>query len=78
MRSFSKKELARYNGKKGTPVYIAYKGKVYDASNSYQWKTGRHQVVHYAGEDLTGALRQAPHGADMLDRLPMVGTLNDD
>lgn len=78
MKSFSKKELARYNGKKGAPAYIAYKGKVYDASNSFQWKAGRHQVVHNAGEDLTDALQQAPHGADMLERLPMVGTLHDD
>jgi len=78
MKSFSKEELARYNGKNGAPAYIAYKGKVYDASNSFQWKNGRHQVVHNAGEDLTDALEQAPHGADMLERLPTVGTLHDD
>jgi len=39
---------------------------------------GRHQVAHNAGEDLTDALEQAPHGADMLERLPMVGTLHED
>lgn len=78
MKSFSKEELARYNGKNGAPGYIAYKGKVYDASNSFQWKNGRHQVVHNAGDDLTDALEQAPHGADMLERLPMVGTLHED
>ena len=78
MKSFSKEELARYNGRDGAPAYIAYKGKVYDASNSFQWKNGRHQVLHDAGEDLTDALEQAPHGADMLEGLPMVGTLHDD
>lgn len=78
MKRFSKEELARYNGKNGAPAYIAYKGKVYDASNSFQWKNGRHQVVHNAGEDLTDALEQAPHGADMIERLPMVGNLHDD
>jgi predicted heme/steroid binding protein len=78
MKIFSKEELARYNGKNGAPAYIAYKGKVYDASNSFQWRSGRHQVLHNAGEDLTDALEQAPHGADMLERLPMVGTLHDD
>lgn len=78
MKKFSRAKLARYNGKNGAPAYIAYKGKVYDASDSFQWKDGRHQVVHNAGEDLTDALEQAPHDADMLERLPMVGTLHDD
>lgn len=78
MRKFSRAKLARYNGKNGAPAYIAYKGKVYDASDSFQWKDGRHQVIHNAGKDLTDALEQAPHGVDMLERLPMVGTLHDD
>jgi len=78
MKRFSKEELARYNGKNGAPAYIAYKGKVYDVSNSFQWRSGRHQVLHNAGEDLTDALEQAPHGTDMLERLPIVGTLHED
>jgi len=78
MKRFSKEELARYNGKNGAPAYVAYKGKVYDVSASFIWRNGRHQVLHNAGEDLTDALEQAPHGADMLERLPMVGTLHDD
>jgi predicted heme/steroid binding protein len=77
MKSFSRAELARYNGKSGAPVYVAYKGKVYDASNSFQWKNGRHQVVHNAGEDLTDALEQAPHGVEMLERLPEIGILRE-
>ena len=78
MKRFSREELARYNGKDGAPAYIAYKGKVYDVSASFLWQNGRHQVVHNAGEDLTDALEQAPHGADMLERLPVVGTLRED
>jgi predicted heme/steroid binding protein len=78
MKGFSKEELARYNGKNGAPAYIAYKGKVYDASDSFQWKNGRHQVVHNAGRDLTDSLKQAPHGAEMLERLPLIGRLRED
>jgi len=78
MKSFSRAELARYNGKNGVPAYIAYKGKVYDASNSFQWENGRHQVVHNAGEDLTEGLEQAPHGVEMLERLPVIGILRED
>ena len=78
MKRFSKEELARYNGKNGAPAYIAYKGKVYDLSASFIWRNGRHQVVHNAGEDLTDSLEQAPHGVEMLDRLPVIGILRED
>ena len=78
MKRFSKEELARYNGKNGAPAYIAYKGKVYDVSASFIWRNGRHQVVHNAGEDLTDGLEQAPHGVEMLERLPVIGILRED
>jgi predicted heme/steroid binding protein len=78
MKRFNKEELARYNGKDGAPAYIACKGKVYDVSGSFLWQNGRHQVVHNAGEDLTGSLEQAPHGVEMLERLPVVGILRED
>ena len=78
MKMFSKEELARYNGKNGAPAYIAYKGKVYDLSASFIWRNGRHQVLHNAGEDLTDSLEQAPHGVEMLERFPVIGTLHED
>lgn len=78
MKSFSKEELARYNGKNGAPAYIAYKGKVYDVSASFQWRSGRHQVLHNAGEDLTDSLEHAPHGVELLERFPVIGILRED
>src|SRR5262245_49489148 len=33
-RVFTERELLQYNGEKGRPVYIAYKGLVYDVSRS--------------------------------------------
>jgi predicted heme/steroid binding protein len=75
MRKISSRELARCNGRNGLPVYIAYNGKVYDVSESFLWKEGRHQVLHDAGQDLTEALSQAPHGAEILDRFLLVGEL---
>jgi len=74
MRVFTKEELRKYDGSGGI-AYIEYAGKVYDVSHSFHWKKGIHQVTHYAGCDLTDALRQAPHGADMLERFPIVGEL---
>jgi predicted heme/steroid binding protein len=75
MRTFTVKDLEKYDGKNGKPAYIAYKGKVYDLTNSFLWKDGRHQVLHNAGTDLTTAMEQAPHSEDMLERFPVVGIL---
>jgi predicted heme/steroid binding protein len=74
MRAFTKEELKKYDGKGGI-AYVAYDGKVYDVSQSFQWQKGVHQVIHHAGCDLTNALKQAPHGADMLEKFPIVGEL---
>lgn len=68
-------DLARFDGLAGAPAYIAFRGTVYDATHSFQWQAGRHQVVHRAGRDLTSDLGPAPHGADLLARLPAVGIL---
>jgi predicted heme/steroid binding protein len=75
MRVFTAEELARYDGKDGTPAYIAYKGIVYDVSASFLWRRGRHWVVIQAGADLTDHLAAAPHGTDVLDRIPAIGVL---
>ena len=77
MRTFTREQLRSYRGQDGAPVYFAYKGKVYDASASWQWRGGKHQVVHEAGQDLTASLADAPHGEDLLARLPVIGVLVD-
>jgi predicted heme/steroid binding protein len=76
VRTFTKDELACCNGKDGAPAYIAYRGKVYDVSASFLWMGGRHQVLHVAGFDLTEALESAPHGEDLLGRVPVIGDLS--
>ena len=75
MKEFSPQELAEYNGKDGKPTYIAYKGIVYDISESRLWKLGLHMKRHRAGEDLSSDMNAAPHEADVLERFPKVGTL---
>ena len=77
-RKFTAQELAQNHGRNGAPAFVGYKGKVYDVSNSFLWQNGRHQVLHDAGLDLTGSLDEAPHGADLLEKYPVVGTLSDD
>jgi predicted heme/steroid binding protein len=78
LHRLTREELARCNGGDGAPAYIAYEGTVYDITHSFLWQKGRHQVLHRAGEDLTGSLDQAPHGPDLLHRVPVVGILVED
>ena len=40
----SLEELARNDGKEERPVYIAYKGAIYDVSRSKLWKTAIHMI----------------------------------
>ena len=74
LKEFTLEELANYNGNNGT-IYVAYQGKVYDvSSDSYLWKNGNHEGCT-AGKAVTGELEKTPHGAEILDKYPVVGTL---
>ena len=75
MQEFDIAELEKYDGKEGRPIYIAYKGKVYDVSDSKLWRNGLHMKRHLAGSDLTVDIQGAPHEPDVLERYPQVGTL---
>jgi len=68
-------ELSENNGQNGKPAYIAYQGKVYDASESSFWIEGEHLGMHQAGKDLTEELEMAPHREEMLKRIKFVGDL---
>ncbi len=75
MNTFDSESLARNDGKEGRPVFVAHKGRVVDVSASTLWKTGTHMNRHPAGRDLTADIEAAPHGPEVLDRYPQVGTL---
>jgi predicted heme/steroid binding protein/uncharacterized membrane protein len=75
MQEFDIAELENYDGNNGRPVYVAYKGKVYDVSSSKLWRNGLHMKRHHAGQDMTTDIQGAPHEPDVLERYPQVGTL---
>jgi predicted heme/steroid binding protein/CheY-like chemotaxis protein/uncharacterized membrane protein len=72
---FTVAELASFDGKEGRAAYVAFEGKVYDATASGRWKDGTHGLKHQAGKDLTEVFLQAPHGEEVFNRLPIVGAL---
>jgi len=74
-KKFTLEELKQYDGRNGRPAYIAYKGKVYNVTESILWISGDHQGQHEAGKDITDEMKFAPHGEEMLDRVKLVGVL---
>ncbi len=74
-RVFTPEELAGFNGENGRPIYIAFKGVVYDVTGSKLWRGGKHMNRHKAAMDLTAEFAGAPHKADVLERCPRVGVL---
>jgi predicted heme/steroid binding protein/uncharacterized membrane protein len=68
-------ELRYFDGKDGKKTYFAYKGIIYDVTDSPLWKDGRHMERLDAGLDLTDFLSQAPHGEEVFETLPVVGSL---
>jgi predicted heme/steroid binding protein len=72
-----KEDLKTHNGKEGKPVYLSYKNRIYDVSESRHWKGGVHMARHNAGEDLTDFLALAPHGEEVLSRFKEVDTLEE-
>jgi predicted heme/steroid binding protein len=73
MRTFTREELAAFDGRNDRPAYIAFMGMVYDVSASALWKNGRHQALHQAGTDLSRELGRAPHGAGIIGTFQAVG-----
>lgn len=72
MKELTKRQLALYNGQDKEEVYIAYKGDIYDVSSSRLWKNGKH-YEHWAGQDLTDELPEAPHTEKVFERFQKIG-----
>jgi predicted heme/steroid binding protein/uncharacterized membrane protein len=73
MREVDPEELKRMNGKDGNPVWVVFREKVYDVSQSKVWETGVHMARHASGQDLTREIGPAPHGPEVLDKFPQIG-----
>ena len=77
MKEFDSDTLAQFNGQDGRPVYIAYRGKVFDVSGSKLWAGGLHMKRHHASRDLSADIEAAPHGEEVFERYPQVGILRE-
>ncbi|HEX6223125.1 MAG TPA: cytochrome b5 domain-containing protein [Chryseolinea sp.] len=71
---YTRAYLALRNGQDKPEVWVAYKGLIYDVSRSKLWRAGKH-YEHWAGQDLTDELKDAPHNENVFDKFKIIGTL---
>jgi predicted heme/steroid binding protein len=76
-RIVSLAELRRSTGERGTPMFVAHNGIVYDLTDCPRWKKGLHEQMHFPGQDLTGELDITKHGEEVFKRpcVKVVGRL---
>jgi predicted heme/steroid binding protein/uncharacterized membrane protein len=74
-KTIQEEKLKASDGQEDRPAFVAYKGKVYDVSQSRMWRNGVHVRRHHAGNDLTADFGGAPHDESVLERVPLVGAL---
>ncbi len=71
---YTVQQLALRNGQDREEVWCAYRGIIYDVSESRLWRQGKH-YEHWAGQDLTHELADAPHTEKVFSRFTPVGKL---
>ena len=76
MKKYTKSQLALRNGQDKDDIWCAYQGVVYDVTESRLWRNGHH-YEHWAGQDLTKELEDAPHTNQVFSRFKAIGLLID-
>jgi len=74
MTTYTQAELAQRNGQDREEIWIAYRGFIYDVSASRLWRKGMH-YEHWAGQDLTDELPDAPHTEKVFEKFQIIGQL---
>jgi len=74
LQTYTKQQLALRNGQDKPQIWVAYMGVIYDVTESRLWKNGKH-YEHWAGQDLTEELADAPHTEAVFEKLEKVGIL---
>ena len=74
LKEYTKSQLALRNGQDKPEIWCAFKGIIYDVTLSKMWRNGKH-YEHWAGQDLTAEMEDAPHTQNVFDTFTVVGKL---
>ena len=72
--NYTKSQLALRNGQDKPEIWVAFEGRIYDVSASKLWRKGKH-YEHWAGQDLTDELKDAPHSRQVFEKFSVIGLL---
>lgn len=72
---YTRQQLALRNGQDRPEIWVAYNGLIYDVTQSRLWRNGMH-YEHWAGQDLTQELKDAPHTNHVFDKFEVIGQLD--
>jgi predicted heme/steroid binding protein len=76
LKEFTYSQLALRNGQDREEIWVAYQGIIYDVSESRLWREGKH-YEHWAGQDLTDELPDAPHTDTVFKKFKAMGKLKE-
>lgn len=71
---FTLQQLSLRNGQDREEIWIAFEGNIYDVGASRLWRNGKH-YEHWAGQDLTEELKDAPHTQKVFEKFEVIGVL---
>jgi len=71
---YTRAQLALRNGQDRPQIWIAWQGLIYDVTSSRLWRDGKH-YEHWAGQDLTDELPDAPHNEKVFEKFSVIGRL---
>jgi len=71
---YTRAQLALRNGQDKPQIWVAYEGLIYDMTHSRLWRDGKH-YEHWAGQDLTPELADAPHTTIVFEKYTPIGKL---
>ena len=76
LKTYTRAQLALRNGQDRDEIWCAYQGVIYDVTASRLWRNGKH-YEHWAGQDLTAEISDAPHTAAVFEKFTTIGLLID-
>lgn len=74
LQTYTRGQLALRNGQDKPQIWVAYNGVIYDVTESKLWRNGKH-YEHWAGQDLTDELKDAPHSEKVFEKFKVVGKI---
>jgi len=72
--TYTKNQLALRNGQDKPEIWVALHGLIYNVTDSRLWRNGKH-YEHWAGQDLTDELKDAPHTEAVFEKFTLIGRL---